>query len=53
MHEIRASQEAAGLDPALFEALAKVYAEIAATRLGQAAPEDAVSDLSEVLARLR
>jgi len=53
MYEVSASQEAAGLDPGLFEAMAKVYTEIAATSLGRAAPEDAVSDLSEVLARLR
>ena len=31
MHEISAAQAAAGLDPALFEAMARVYAEIAAT----------------------
>jgi 3-hydroxyisobutyrate dehydrogenase-like beta-hydroxyacid dehydrogenase len=53
MHEISAAQAAAGLDPALFEAMAKVYAEIASTPLGQAAPEEAASDLAEVLARLR
>jgi 3-hydroxyisobutyrate dehydrogenase-like beta-hydroxyacid dehydrogenase len=53
MHEISAAQEAAGLDPALFEAMAKVYAEIASTPLGQAAPEEAASDLADVLARLR
>lgn len=53
MREISAAQGAAGLDPALFEAMAQVYAEMAETRLGQAAPEDAVSDLAEVLRQLR
>ena len=41
MHEIAAAQAAAGLDPALFEAMAEVYAEIAGTELAQVAPEDA------------
>ena len=53
MREISAAQAAAGLDPALFEAMAQVYAEIAATPLGQAAPEDAGSDLDEALRLLR
>jgi 3-hydroxyisobutyrate dehydrogenase-like beta-hydroxyacid dehydrogenase len=53
MHEISAAQEAAGLDPALFEAMANVYAEIASTLLGQAAPEDPESELVQVLAQLR
>jgi 3-hydroxyisobutyrate dehydrogenase-like beta-hydroxyacid dehydrogenase len=53
MHEISAAQRAAGLEPALFEALARVYAEIAATPLGRAAPEDVESDLAAVLAQLR
>jgi 3-hydroxyisobutyrate dehydrogenase-like beta-hydroxyacid dehydrogenase len=53
MREISAAQGAAGLDPALFEAIARVYAAIAETRLGQAAPEEAVSDLAEVLRQLR
>jgi 3-hydroxyisobutyrate dehydrogenase-like beta-hydroxyacid dehydrogenase len=53
MHEIAAAQAGAGLDQALFEAMARVYAEIAATPLGQAAPEDAVDDLGEALRGLR
>jgi 3-hydroxyisobutyrate dehydrogenase-like beta-hydroxyacid dehydrogenase len=53
MHEIAAAQAAAGLDPALFEAFARVWAEIAGTRLAAAAPEDAGSDLSEALRQLR
>jgi 3-hydroxyisobutyrate dehydrogenase-like beta-hydroxyacid dehydrogenase len=53
MHEIAAAQAAAGLDPALFEAFARVWAEIAGTRLAVAAPEDAGSDLSEALRLLR
>jgi 3-hydroxyisobutyrate dehydrogenase-like beta-hydroxyacid dehydrogenase len=53
MREISDAQGAAGLDPGLFEAMARVYAEIAETRLGQAAPEAAVSDLAEVLRQLR
>jgi 3-hydroxyisobutyrate dehydrogenase-like beta-hydroxyacid dehydrogenase len=52
MREISAAQGAAGLDPALFEAMAQLYARIAETPAGQAAPEDAVSDLVEVLRRL-
>ncbi len=53
MHEIGAAQAAAGLEPALFEAMAKVYAEIAATPLGRVSPEDVESDLRDVLAKLR
>jgi 3-hydroxyisobutyrate dehydrogenase-like beta-hydroxyacid dehydrogenase len=53
MHEISTAQAAAGLDPILFEAMARVYAEIASTPLGRTAPEEAVSDLGDVLARLR
>jgi 3-hydroxyisobutyrate dehydrogenase-like beta-hydroxyacid dehydrogenase len=52
MHEISAAQGAAGLDPALFEAMARIYAEIASTPLGSAAPEDGGSDLADVLAQL-
>ena len=52
MHEISASQAAAGLDPALFEALAEVWAGIARTPLGRVAPEEAGSDLQEVLRQL-
>jgi len=53
MHEISAAQRYAKLEPALFEAMAKVYAEIAATPLGRVAPEDAESELGDVLAQLR
>jgi 3-hydroxyisobutyrate dehydrogenase-like beta-hydroxyacid dehydrogenase len=53
MQEISAAQRAAGLEPALFEAMAKVYAEIATTPLGRTPPEDASSDLAQVLAQLR
>jgi 3-hydroxyisobutyrate dehydrogenase-like beta-hydroxyacid dehydrogenase len=52
MHEISVAQAAAGLDPALFEAMATVYAEIASTPLAKAAPEDAESELARVLERL-
>jgi 3-hydroxyisobutyrate dehydrogenase-like beta-hydroxyacid dehydrogenase len=52
MREIAAAQEAAGLTPALFEAMAEVYAELARTPLGQIAPEDAGSDLGETLRAL-
>jgi 3-hydroxyisobutyrate dehydrogenase-like beta-hydroxyacid dehydrogenase len=53
MHEISASQAAAGLDAALFEAIAEVWAEIARTPLGAVAPEDAESDLHDVLRQLQ
>jgi 3-hydroxyisobutyrate dehydrogenase-like beta-hydroxyacid dehydrogenase len=53
MHEISASQAAAGLDPALFEVIAAVWAGIARTPLGSLAPEEAVSDLDEVLQLLQ
>jgi 3-hydroxyisobutyrate dehydrogenase-like beta-hydroxyacid dehydrogenase len=53
MREIAAAQAAAGLDPALFEAFARVYGEIACTELGRSAPEDAGTDLGEALRRLR
>ena len=39
MREIAAAQRAAGLTPALFEAFADVYADLAASRLGTAEPE--------------
>ena len=45
MHEIAAAQQAAGLTPALFEAMAEIYAELAHSELGEVAPEDAGSDL--------
>jgi 3-hydroxyisobutyrate dehydrogenase-like beta-hydroxyacid dehydrogenase len=53
MHEISAAQRAAGLEPTLFEAMARVYAEIAATPLGRVAPDDVESDLAAVLEQLR
>ncbi|HZO62368.1 MAG TPA: DUF1932 domain-containing protein [Gaiellaceae bacterium] len=53
MREISAAQAAAGLEPALFEAMAEVYAGIAATPLGRVAPEDAGDDLAEALRGLR
>jgi 3-hydroxyisobutyrate dehydrogenase-like beta-hydroxyacid dehydrogenase len=49
MQEISAAQEAAGLTPALFEAMAAVYADVAQTPLGRTAPEDAGAVLEEVL----
>jgi hypothetical protein len=49
MHEIAAAQEAAGLTPALFEAMEEVYARVAETLLGRTAPEDVGSDLEEAL----
>jgi 3-hydroxyisobutyrate dehydrogenase-like beta-hydroxyacid dehydrogenase len=53
MREISAAQRAAGLEPALFEAMAVVYAQMAATSAGRVAPEDAASDLADALAQLR
>jgi 3-hydroxyisobutyrate dehydrogenase-like beta-hydroxyacid dehydrogenase len=53
MREIAAAQEAAGLTPTLFEAMAQVYAEIARTSLAQSPPEDAGSDLGDALRALR
>jgi 3-hydroxyisobutyrate dehydrogenase-like beta-hydroxyacid dehydrogenase len=53
MREIAAAQQAAGLDPALFEAFARVWAEIAGSRLAVAAPEEAGTDLAEALSLLR
>jgi 3-hydroxyisobutyrate dehydrogenase-like beta-hydroxyacid dehydrogenase len=40
MHEIAATQEAAGLTPSLFEAIAEIYASIAATELARRSPEE-------------
>jgi 3-hydroxyisobutyrate dehydrogenase-like beta-hydroxyacid dehydrogenase len=55
MHEIAATQEAAGLTPALFEAMAAVYAALAKTPLASTAPEDvgAELELSAILDELR
>jgi 3-hydroxyisobutyrate dehydrogenase-like beta-hydroxyacid dehydrogenase len=53
MREIAAAQKAAGLTPALFAAIAEVYAGIARTALAQSAPEEAGSDLRDALRGLR
>jgi 3-hydroxyisobutyrate dehydrogenase-like beta-hydroxyacid dehydrogenase len=53
MREIAATQAAAGLTPALFEALAEVNEAIATTRAAAAAPEEVGDpDLADVVARL-
>jgi 3-hydroxyisobutyrate dehydrogenase-like beta-hydroxyacid dehydrogenase len=53
MREVAATQQAAGLNPALFEAIAEIYAEIADTRLAQGFPESAPElSPSEIVARL-
>ncbi len=54
MHEIASSQRAAGLTPALFEALARVYEALDATNLATLAPEDVDASLAleDVLERL-
>ncbi|GAA0588182.1 NAD(P)-dependent oxidoreductase [Paractinoplanes ferrugineus] len=53
MLEVAATQEAAGLTPHLFTAIAEVYAEIAGTRLAEGFPETA-TDLApdDIVARL-
>jgi 3-hydroxyisobutyrate dehydrogenase-like beta-hydroxyacid dehydrogenase len=55
MHEIAASQSAAGLTPALFEAMADVYTVLSETPLAKENPEDLPRELSlaDVLRRLR
>ncbi|HEX4930810.1 MAG TPA: DUF1932 domain-containing protein, partial [Gaiellaceae bacterium] len=55
MREIAATQAAAGLTPALFEAMAEVYGEFADTALAAQAPEEIVQAprLEDVLAGLR
>jgi 3-hydroxyisobutyrate dehydrogenase-like beta-hydroxyacid dehydrogenase len=54
MREIAVTQEAAGLTPALFEALAVVYADIAGTELAAGTPESAERQLppDEIVRRL-
>jgi 3-hydroxyisobutyrate dehydrogenase-like beta-hydroxyacid dehydrogenase len=54
MREVAATQEAAGLTPDLFAAIAAIYEQIAGTRLAEGFPESA-ADLSpnEIVARLR
>jgi 3-hydroxyisobutyrate dehydrogenase-like beta-hydroxyacid dehydrogenase len=54
MHEIASAQAAAGLTPALFEAMAAVYAGMARTPLASGNPEELPADLTleSVLDRL-
>ncbi|WP_306213733.1 NAD(P)-dependent oxidoreductase [Actinoplanes sp. RD1] len=53
MREIAAAQAGAGLTPALFEAMAEVYADVATTRLAQGDPETTGSlPPAETIARL-
>jgi len=54
MHEIAATQHAAGLPPELFEAFAAVYADLAATDLAREDPESVPADVTAeaLLARL-
>ena len=55
MREIAATQSAAGLTPALFEAMAEVYETLARTPLASTSPEEVASDVSleELLDALR
>ncbi|WP_305788693.1 NAD(P)-dependent oxidoreductase [Symbioplanes lichenis] len=54
MREIAAAQAGAGLTPALFEAMAEVYADVATTPLAQGDPETAASlTPAATVARLR
>lgn len=56
MHEIAATQEDAGLSPALFEAIADVFAKVATTDLAKASPEEVAggeATAADVVARLR
>jgi 3-hydroxyisobutyrate dehydrogenase-like beta-hydroxyacid dehydrogenase len=58
MHEIAAAQRAAGLTPALFEAFAEVYADVAGTQLAAGDPESIgtgpnARNLGDVVADLR
>ena len=55
MHEIAASQAAAGLTPALFEAIAEIYEALAETPLAHESPEDVPNEpaLADVLDGLR
>jgi 3-hydroxyisobutyrate dehydrogenase-like beta-hydroxyacid dehydrogenase len=54
MHEIASTQGDAGLEPALFEAMARVYARLAETPLARGNPEELPEQLSldDVLADL-
>ena len=55
MHEIATTQAAAGLTPALFDAIAEVYEMLSESRLVRANPEDAPQDLPlpELLSKAR
>ena len=55
MHEIAATQSAAGLTPALFEAMAEVYASLAVTPAAERAPEEIPDDesLPQILDAMR
>ncbi len=55
MQEIAVTQDAAGLTPALFEAMAEIYAALAETPLAQESPEDIPADLTlaQVLDRMQ
>jgi 3-hydroxyisobutyrate dehydrogenase-like beta-hydroxyacid dehydrogenase len=55
MREIAATQAAAGLPPALYEAMAEIYATVAESALATSSPEEVPQDLelSDVLDRLR
>jgi 3-hydroxyisobutyrate dehydrogenase-like beta-hydroxyacid dehydrogenase len=55
MREIAATQEAAGLTPALFDAMADVYESLARTPLASSSPEDVPAEptLENVLDRIR
>jgi 3-hydroxyisobutyrate dehydrogenase-like beta-hydroxyacid dehydrogenase len=55
MHEIAATQTAAGLTPALFEAMAEIYTALGETPLARASPEELPPELSiqDVLDGLR
>jgi 3-hydroxyisobutyrate dehydrogenase-like beta-hydroxyacid dehydrogenase len=53
MREIAATQAGAGLSPALFEAFAEVYAEVARTALAEGDPESTgTPEPAEIVARL-
>jgi 3-hydroxyisobutyrate dehydrogenase-like beta-hydroxyacid dehydrogenase len=55
MREIADTQDAAGLSPALFEAIAGIYSTLAETRIGRSSPEDVPAEpaLEDVLDALR
>jgi 3-hydroxyisobutyrate dehydrogenase-like beta-hydroxyacid dehydrogenase len=54
MHEIAATQSAAGLTPSLFEAFAEIYETLSESRLARGNPEEIPQDppLAQVLAEL-